>query len=481
MKKSIFLLLTAVVVLAGCSKNNNDKRTEPKSNAVSFAGTTDADKTRVSYEIAGSIKPSWVKGDRIGIFADSESVSLGANIAYKAMTAGTRTSFEIVPGEEVIEWAGETAEHEFYAYYPYAAGSGVVKTAVAVSLPAAQTQTDSGLGHLAGCDFMYASAKNVTKDDGAVEFGFEHLFSVLEVKLIADGGVAQVNSITFSCDDVNEAVAFDGTFNLANPAAGVTVTDATKSNSVTLTFTPALIVTETSTSAFMMISPGHEGKSFKVYADVENEDDPVLIATRDLGAGQSIPAGKKAVIVADAIDASGADMTIYDKLLGTWTGKNEGSDLDYTMTFAVDEYQKSYKVILDRADFGENHPLIAEFKDGKVAIWNRQEMGTKDGGTRFISAHYNGTTRENPDGTLIFSIEISWEATPVFNADGSITLAFADDGKTDYIAKSLNLWNCGGNYFSFGSGSNVLSWTELVLSKSGMGGTVKDFEEWVWE
>lgn len=492
MKKSYSIVVLAIAaVLAGCTQNNVEKpETDNQGAAVSFAGSTSVDKSRVSYENgASAIKPSWIKGDQVGIFAESGSTLLGDNVAYRALAAGATSGFEIVPGGDIIEWAGETVEHDFYAYYPYSEAGGADRTAIAVSIPAAQTQSGSTLTHLAGCDFMYASAKGITKEDGAVQFAFDHPFTVLEVRMTATGGVALVNSITFSCDAADEPIAFEGTFNLENPDAGVTVTEDTDSNAITLTFSSPIAVTETGTSAFMMISPGHEAKSFKVYADVEGEDDPVLIATRAFEAGQSIPVGKKAVIVADAIDASEADMTLYDKLLGMWSIAEKNGKLDYTMTFEIDEYQKSYKAIVNRSDLGANHPIIVKLEDGKAVIWNLQEMGTKGegAGLRYIDLHYNGPFRNNPEGSIqiLSSIaDISLEATPVFNADGSITLAFADDGKHEtYIAKSLAVFSCSDGYFKYWSGtaSAIFSWDNIVLTKSGMGGTLKDFDEWIWE
>jgi uncharacterized lipoprotein YbaY len=479
MKKSYSIALVAVTLLAACSQNETEvPNTEPTNNMVAFAGTT-SDKTRTAYEnTTSTLKTTWVRGDGIGIFAMTGATSIGDNTPYKAAGAGTGTGFSAVDSEEGIEWIDDTSAHDFYAYYPYSESAGGDPTAVVVSLPAAQTQ-GSGLGHFAPLDFMYASAKGVTKEDGTVKLPFDHLFTVLEVKMTATDGVAIVNSLTLVCNDAAEAVAFSGTLDLTNPAAGVTVIEST--NSVTLSLSSPLIVTsDAPASAFMMISAGHEGKTFELYATIEGESDPVLIATRTLAAGQSIPAGVKAVIEA-AIDASSVATTPYDKVLGTWSIKSGGQPLAYSLTFSIDEYQKSYKVVVNSADLGEDFPIIAKFENGKVVIWNRQQLGIKNG-DRYISLHYNGVSREEPASTLIFSIPISWEATPVTGEDGALTLTFADDGQTDYIAESLNIWNCAGAYFNFSQGGSLVGWTNLVLTKSLVDATVSDFEEWNgWE
>lgn len=62
---------------------------------------------------------NWVKNDLIGLFGDSGGKNLGANFAYKAAVSGATSDFTAASRLNVIRWADETSDHDFYAYYPY--------------------------------------------------------------------------------------------------------------------------------------------------------------------------------------------------------------------------------------------------------------------------------------------------------------------------------------------------------------------------
>lgn len=294
--KKIYLIILAAAVLASCQRDIPENRPDAsRKNAVSFAGSAQSDgPTRVSYsEGTGAIKLAWQTTDRIGIYALCDDVSIAANIPYKAMNATSTSAFDAASAA-FVAWQDEVSSHDFYAYYPYSEEAGNDLNAIPVSLPDVQTQSGGGnMAHIAEYDFMYAASKDKIKTDGAIGLPFDHLFSVLAIQLTASNeGLARVSSLTFNCTDENEAVAFDGMFDLETKA--MTVTPGSNVNSVTLTFASPLVVRQSPVTAYMLISPGHAGKAFEITATVDGQETGVLW-TKVVPDG-GIPAGRKTTV-----------------------------------------------------------------------------------------------------------------------------------------------------------------------------------------
>lgn len=380
--KKTYLILLAAAALASCAKGYQDKGPDSsRKNAVSFAGVTqDDDRTRVSYkEDAGAIRLAWQTTDQIGIYGFCNDASIAANIAYKAQQAASSSSFESVSDTDFVEWQDEVSLHDFYAYYPYSENAGDNISEIGISVPAAQTQSGAGsMAHIAKYDFMYAACKNVVKTRGLIRLPFNHLFSVMAVSLTAaEGTEARVSSLTFSCTDPNEALAFDGTADLKTGA--LTVTPASKSNSVTLTFSSPLTVRQTPVNAYILISPGHKGKSFEIKATVDGTETGVLWTKPVPGDG--IPAGVKTTIPIkvdgtlvdpNAVIDLSADGTANTYLVNgagrkyKFKATVKGNGVDRTFTWDGEDhvYNKAYSAAIDGA------------ADAKLLWWNTPQDGT---------------------------------------------------------------------------------------------------------
>ena len=168
MKRNYIVLLAALLTVA-CAGNGDTMSPTPQEGEILFSGSTVGPKVRTSYEdTETALRVNWVKNDLIGLFAESGGKNLGANFAYKAAVSGATSDFTAASRLNVIRWADETSDHDFYAYYPYTDRATVDVTAVPVSVPAVQTRSESDpLATLAAHDFLYAVTCGIKKGDNA--------------------------------------------------------------------------------------------------------------------------------------------------------------------------------------------------------------------------------------------------------------------------------------------------------------------------
>jgi hypothetical protein len=291
-KNNITIFMAAALLAVGCSTPDVDSpRVETGGDEVWFVGTLGGGDTRVLYEnYENTLRPTWVKSDLLGMYVQSGGSAQGSNVAYKTLSAGSHSDFASRVVSEAIVWADDTSAHDFYAYYPYNADAGSDPTAVAVSVPAVQHQTAATSDHLGTLDFMYAATKGAIKSDGVVRLSFDHLFSVLEVKLSSDR-LAQLEYVIFRCKDPEEKVSLAGaSVDLATGA--LNVSSATATPEIRLECTDVTVSKFFETSVFMMITPGHAGKEFDVIAKIGSDEH--VVATVSSAAG--IPVGRTAVV-----------------------------------------------------------------------------------------------------------------------------------------------------------------------------------------
>ena len=268
--------------------------------------------TKTIYEdMTEKLAVTWAEGDEVGIFCETgeENASVASNYGYRTTAAGATSAF--VPMDsynQVITWADMTTAHDFYAYYPYSPaqeGSTVDRHKVPVSLPSVQTfDASDPLGHLSDIDFMYASAVDRTADGGMVTFDFSYLFSVLEVRL-ATSMYATVDAIELSCTEDAEAVAFEGaTVDIETGA--LDMTGASVSSTIRLEGSQETSIGDY-VSFFMLISPGHAGKTFDITAEIGGT--PYTVVSGKAAPEAGFAAGKTYVIDAGLVDVAPADAT----------------------------------------------------------------------------------------------------------------------------------------------------------------------------
>ena len=234
MKRNYIILLAALLTVA-CTGNGDTVSPTPQEGEILFSGSTVGSKVRTSYEdTETALRVNWVKNDLIGLFAESGGKNLGANFAYKAAVSGATSDFTAASRLNVIRWADETSDHDFYACYPYTDRAAVDATAVPVSVPAVQTRSESDpMATLATHDFLYAVTRGIKKGDNAVNLQFKHLFSALEIRLTTDLR-AKLEGVIFRCvSNENAAVSMENaTVDLRT--GEVNVSEAVVSNAVRL-------------------------------------------------------------------------------------------------------------------------------------------------------------------------------------------------------------------------------------------------------
>ncbi len=289
MRKSLLLIATAVLAMTACTQDvpENEGGAIAITGEVNVSASIDED-TRTSMTTNGdNLSVSWVAGDGIGMFATDGSGSIGDNVQYTAASNEPTSKFTKVT--EAIKWGEGT--HNFYAYYPYADASSV--TAVPISVPAVQEQSEAGnLDHLQPYAFLYAGKTGVNTSSSVV-LNFKNALSVLELNLCSEAGTVLCDAIIFRADDAAEVVSTEGaTIDITNGT--IDTASATNSNEIKIELaTPATLDATTPQSFYMMITPGHAGKRFSIYAVVNGEE--VLLGNKGIPAG-GLPAGVKATL-----------------------------------------------------------------------------------------------------------------------------------------------------------------------------------------
>jgi len=288
MKKSLLLIATAVLAMTACTKDvaEMDGGANALGGEINVSAAID-ENTRTSMTANGdNIDIAWVAGDGIGMFASDANSDLATNLKYVAATSAADSKLN-ADGES-IQWG--TGTHQFYAYYPYTTATDA--TAVPISVPAVQEQSEAGnLDHLQPYAFLYADKSS--EPAASVQLSFKNALSVLEVNLCSEAGTINCDAIIFRADDATEVLSTEGaTIDLTTGA--INTASATNSNEIKIELaSPAVLDATTPQSFYMMVTPGHAGKRFSIYAVVNGEE--VLLGNKGIPAA-GLPAGVKATL-----------------------------------------------------------------------------------------------------------------------------------------------------------------------------------------
>jgi len=237
-----------------------------KSDFVADAGLT------LKTTING-IVTSWIGGtDKTGIYspeARDATSSGGTQIINDPYTANSSGPSSWFTASTPMYWGAISTTHNFYAYYPFTAGSPAAAT-IPVGLLSTQTQSAANnFTHIGGLDFLVATPIAVispnntgltTSGDGSVHLTYNHLFSIVEFDISGSG---TINGVMLS----GTALALAGAFidiKQATPSSGVPYALAgggSKADAVivNLTSPASLTATATATKVYMVIYPGFAG------------------------------------------------------------------------------------------------------------------------------------------------------------------------------------------------------------------------------
>jgi len=412
MKKIMFGVL-AVTAVVGCGKTADvaDENHQEETRGVEIVADVVATKT--AHTDGGAVETAWKKDDAVGIFwykgGSAAEAGTGAadrleNGQILAKESGSSTSFD-APENYLAE---KGTDYLTYAYYPYGSEAGIDPLAVKFTLPAEQTQAAAGsLDHLSGTDFLYASA--TAKNDGTtgkVGLHFNHALSVLAINLTTEEAGLEVSALRVSLDGEGEIFSVtDGSVNLATGELALTA----GSPEISLTVdSPALLSSEASTF-YMMITPGHAGRTVSVYATIGRKEE--LVGSKTIPAdGTGIPAGAKAemefkishsAVFADFEDGSfsafqkgGSTLSVVDNPSGM--GKVLKAEVDPKSTNA-----SGYFTILREAIVTQGIDP-SEYKGIRVQyLWK--------GTVQLVPRIDVGSTKQLPDNSADISLNGEWQ------------------------------------------------------------------------
>ena len=172
MKKSIFILSVATLLMAACDKEmamNNAPQSDNNAIRVEASLGSDTRATATAFE----------EGDVIGLYAveyvdgNVAELQLGGN--YLNNEKLVKTNGEWVPARPLY-WSENPCD--FYGIYPYQNLTGVKN--ILFDLPLDQ-QAEGGYE---AADLLWAKAERVAREDGTVNLQFKHMMSRLVVNIL---------------------------------------------------------------------------------------------------------------------------------------------------------------------------------------------------------------------------------------------------------------------------------------------------------
>ena len=228
MKKSLFVLVAAAAVLAGCQQENFSAFKADKADyAKGIKAVIAADETRTSVVADGDVyHVNWVSGDQIILQKDG-----GFNDFYVTEDSGMNTASFYRKSGDAITFDGFTL---IQAYYP---ASYYVRNSGEVALPATQGYSANGIIN----NPMYAEA--IPDSLTVPTFEFKNLCGVLKINATSTVAGAAVKSISLKADQ--------GMSGLLNVIGGAAVVDGT--DGVTLKCDEAVALSSTPTAFYFAI------------------------------------------------------------------------------------------------------------------------------------------------------------------------------------------------------------------------------------
>lgn len=251
MKKYYFLMALAATAMMSACGNDNENEFAPQTTGEKVSFFVDNGPiSRTSVNTADA-STKFVENDQIGIFATGGAVA--SNVGYK-VGAGTDGALAPIGGSD-IEWSTAAAGN-FYAYYPYAAGSMTDKVTFTVT-----DQTDATTFNKN--DFMVATAANVT-NKGAIKFKFAHGLSLVQV-VLSGSMAADATEVTLTAKPTVEWTFASGTFATSGKATAIKMWKIDANAQTYWAMVPAQTIT---TTAFVNITAGGKNYTYTPSADI---------------------------------------------------------------------------------------------------------------------------------------------------------------------------------------------------------------------
>ena len=173
MKKNLFILSVATLLMVGCDSINSIDSINPDEIRI----VAKVDSTRATAT-------SFEEGDKIALYAveyDGDSVAelqVAGNFINNEPMVYNGTAWS---GNRTLYWSDKPCD--FYAIYPY--HEPATMSSYLFELPTDQNspETESSLSGYEAADLLWAKATKVSRTDGAVELSFKHMMSKVVVNI----------------------------------------------------------------------------------------------------------------------------------------------------------------------------------------------------------------------------------------------------------------------------------------------------------
>lgn len=258
----------------------------------------------------GSVSLLWTDGDVIGAF-DANGCN---HTQYVKTSTGADAEGAFSAANAVSGFAPK------YAYYPYDANAGSSASALTGSVDADQKV---GIGNVP-CDYKVGTF--VSETDGVSKFQFDHIFSLVRVDLNADGTILADEQLRYVKFTAQTDVAGSFTFSAVDGSVGSTITNGSKS--ITLTWPDGTTLASELKEYFSVMPSIQAGDNlaFEVkttnYTFAFTADSKVAFAK---GALYNFPLNLRAVAekYADAVTVTDADGNPVDLTTGESTNPSD--------------------------------------------------------------------------------------------------------------------------------------------------------------
>ena len=260
--KNLIIATCAVLVITAlnaCSQQEIPDTPAPAAETITVTARTAEEQTGTKTTLSG-LETHWVKDvDKIGVFSP-EAAGQKNNVLYTAQSNGKTSDFT----GSLVWGAGA---HDFYAYYPYNSTYNGDHEAVPFSLPSEQTQSAANnTDHIGALDYMVATPLTVARG-GAVNFTFNHVFSIMEFQITGSGSLSAVRltgTNALACTGTIDLIQTPGVDDIA-----YTIAQTSTSQTVTVTLgSAASLSTTTAVSVFMMILPGTQSGDITIELEI---------------------------------------------------------------------------------------------------------------------------------------------------------------------------------------------------------------------
>lgn len=266
--KIFVLVAAAAMALASCQKPEIEN-VQPQEYEYTFLiGNADTKAT------VGETCVEWELGDKVGTY-NSKS-----NNKFSSVTALTPATLSVYAPSNGNS-AGLEENEVMYFYYPYASGTEVQKTSVAMSIPAVQDGDDDM--PMVSLPVTVTSATTEEQNEYAGEIKFANLGSVIEfnVYTVTDAYASEVvKSVTFEAD---QALAGAFTFDLTSvdysDESTLTIADYTETTVVVNAASDLEVGTKEDPAIVrMVVAPGTYAGSIIVKTDAATYTFPISSA-----------------------------------------------------------------------------------------------------------------------------------------------------------------------------------------------------------